>query len=260
MLISPMTEGWNWERSEPVDPPLESIRCGQVIKLLLKVIEARDNGSSLHLMRTARRAADLAEVLGWPSHLLGELRQSASLHDIGKIATPRAVLRKQGRLTPAEFDIVKSHTLIGASILHRVAHPVFQLASEIALYHHERWDGEGYPHGLEGLNIPFGARIVAVVDVFDALIEDRVYRPALSPEEALDLMQLERARQFDPEILDSFMELAQREAWCESAATGAMSQPAGEVATALRLVPRRRRPKRRVVAGWTTVKPSYSPA
>jgi HD-GYP domain-containing protein (c-di-GMP phosphodiesterase class II) len=260
VLNPPTIENWAGEQSEPVDPALGTICCGQVIEILLAIIESRENGTSLHLRRTARRAAELGEVLGWPRHLLGDLQHSTSLHDIGKIAVPREVLRKEGRLTPAEFGIVKSHTVIGARLLRRLTRPVFQLASEIAMYHHERWDGEGYPHGLKGMNIPFGARIVAVVDVFDALIENRVYRPALSPDEALDLMRLERGRHFDPEILDAFMELAQREAWCESAVTEALAEPSVEEKPALRLIPRRRPSNRELSAAWSAVQPSYSPA
>ena len=126
------------------------------------------------------------------------------MHDIGKVGIPDDILKKPGRLTPQEFEVIKEHTVIGASILAGSQFEVISTAHDIALRHHEKWDGSGYPGGLAGAAIPVSARIVSIVDVFDALANDRIYRPALSHEQVLDIMREGRGRHFDPAILDLF--------------------------------------------------------
>jgi len=126
------------------------------------------------------------------------------LHDIGKIGIPDAILRKPGKLTPEEFEVMKTHTRIGADILAGSNVPLLQMAREIALNHHERWDGQGYPRGLAGKAIPESARITAIVDVYDALTHDRVYRPAMAEPEVLAIMQQGTGTQFDPLLMTLF--------------------------------------------------------
>jgi putative two-component system response regulator len=126
------------------------------------------------------------------------------MHDIGKIGIPDAILRKPGRLTAEEFEIMKTHTVIGEEILAGSKSPMLQMAQEIALAHHERWDGTGYPKGLAGPEIPESARVVAIVDVYDALTHDRVYRPASPEEDALTILQRGQGTHFDPALLPLF--------------------------------------------------------
>ena len=132
------------------------------------------------------------------------------MHDIGKLAMPRRVLAKPGTLGPFERKIIQTHTILGALLLQAKAGAWDRLARTIALYHHERWDGRGYPRGLAGNAIPAGARIVAVADVFDALTHPRVYRPAFPEGRAVAFMRTERGRHFDPDVMDCFLDLLPR--------------------------------------------------
>ncbi len=129
------------------------------------------------------------------------------MHDVGKIGIPDAILRKPGKLTPKEFEVIKTHPLIGAEMLAGSKTPVLKMAREIALYHHEYWDGRGYPSGLAGEQIPESARIMAIVDVYDALTHDRVYRRAYSEDEATDMMLQETGTHFDPSLLALFLSI-----------------------------------------------------
>jgi putative two-component system response regulator len=129
------------------------------------------------------------------------------MHDVGKIGIPDAILQKPGKLTHDEFEIMKSHAVIGAELLEGSESPMLETAQDIALHHHERWDGRGYPHGLAAMEITESSRIVAIVDVYDALTHDRVYRPALPEEKALAMMRADRGRHFDPHLLDLFFEV-----------------------------------------------------
>ena len=126
------------------------------------------------------------------------------MHDIGKIGIPDAILRKPGKLTPEEYAIMQTHTVLGARMLAGSDSPMLKMAEQIALNHHERWDGRGYPNGLAGYAIPESARIMAIVDVYDALAHDRVYRPALPTEEVLATMQQGEGTHFDPLLLTLF--------------------------------------------------------
>ena len=135
------------------------------------------------------------------------VRLAAPMHDVGKIGIPDTILLKPGRLTREEFDVIKTHTTIGAAILDGSDVPLLQMAREIALSHHEKWDGSGYPQGLIEEATPESARIVSVVDAYDAMLNDRVYRPALPEDEALSLMKIGKGKHFDPKILDCFLEL-----------------------------------------------------
>lgn len=142
--------------------------------------------------------AALAKALGWTKERVEQLRLSATMHDIGKIGIPDHILLKEGKLTEEEFTVMKQHTVMGARILAGSDVPHMRMASEVALSHHERWNGAGYPHGLAGETIPECARIVAVADVYDALLTDRVYRPAFSEREAFAMMSAQKGLHFDP--------------------------------------------------------------
>ncbi|MBD3266221.1 HD domain-containing protein, partial [bacterium] len=144
---------------------------------------------------------------GLDRSIVDDVRVAAPMHDIGKIGVADNILRKPGKLTPDEFEIVKQHTVIGANILDGSDIPLIQMAKHIALHHHERWDGGGYPTGKSGTDIPKYARIVAIVDVFDALLSPRVYKPAFPLEKAVQIISEQRGKQFDPEIFDVFMSL-----------------------------------------------------
>lgn len=138
------------------------------------------------------------------------IRRTGPLHDVGKIGVPDAVLRKPGRLTRSEFELMKSHTTIGAEILGGSRHEILQVARRIAESHHERWDGAGYPYGLVADATPVEARIVAVADTFDTITHTRPYREAVRPEAALEEIVRCRGAQFDPDVVDAFRAICDR--------------------------------------------------
>jgi putative two-component system response regulator len=164
----------------------------------------RDEETGAHIRRTGLFSEVLALAAGWSAREADQLRMAAPMHDVGKIGIPDAILKKPGKLTPEEFDVMKEHTLIGARMLAGSASPVLQLAESIALRHHERWDGAGYPHGIAGEAIPEAARILAIVDVYDALSHDRVYRPAWPEEKVLATLREGQGAHFDPRLLTHF--------------------------------------------------------
>ncbi len=178
----------------------------EVALRLVAAAEYRDTDTGAHIRRIGLYSAAMAEILDWEPRAIDDLRVSAMMHDIGKIGVPDSILLKPGRLTEDEFAVIQQHTTIGANILENSSIPMLQMAQEIAKSHHERWDGAGYPESLAGPSIPLSARIVAVVDVYDALVHERVYRPAVPEEEVLDLMASERGNHFDPQLLDLFLE------------------------------------------------------
>ncbi len=176
----------------------------ETIYRLLSASMWRDEETGMHCRRTGLLGELLARAAGWSTTEAENIRLAAPMHDVGKIGIPDAVLRKPGKLFLDEFEVMKQHTVIGAQILAGSEVPMLQMAQTIALNHHERWDGEGYPAGLAGHAIPESARIVAIVDVYDAMTHDRVYRPAIPEEEALAIMQKSAGRQFDPLLLAIF--------------------------------------------------------
>ena len=167
--------------------------------------EVHDGRIASHLDRVSRYACEIGRLAGLSTVRLIELHYAAPLHDIGKIGLPLTLLNKPGSLSDAEREIVQSHTVIGHKILEGSSWSVIRCAAQVALSHHECWDGNGYPHGVKGEQIPFDARIVAVADVFDALISHRAYKPAWEEEHAISEMLKMRGTKFDPEILDLFM-------------------------------------------------------
>ncbi len=172
---------------------------------LARAAELRDDDTGVHIVRMGFLAWALALRMGQPARWALQLRQAAPMHDIGKIGVPDGVLKKPGQLTAEERQVMNEHPRIGADILGRSRIPLFQLAAELALTHHERCDGTGYPAGLAGQAIPLSGRIVAVVDFFDALTMDRCYRPAFPDPMALQMLAAERGRAFDPQVVDVFL-------------------------------------------------------
>jgi putative two-component system response regulator len=165
----------------------------------------RDLETGSHNRRLGLYSAVLARELGWPGQAQDEIRISIAMHDIGKIGLPDNILRKPARLTDEEFAVIKTHTVIGARMLKGSDFSLLNMAHSIALSHHEKWDGSGYPYGLSGEEIPEPARICSVLDVYDALVHKRIYRPAMPEEEALSIMTASRGSHFDPEIFDCFI-------------------------------------------------------
>ena len=177
----------------------------EALFLLSMAAEYKDDDTGVHIVRLGFLAEALALFLGQPRKYALMLRKAAPMHDIGKIGIPDQVLKKPGPFTPQEREIMNRHSTIGADILGKSRIELFQMAAEIALTHHERWDGTGYPHQLAGAAIPLSGRIVTLVDFYDALTMDRVYRPAFSHAKALEMMAAERGKAFDPDIVDCFM-------------------------------------------------------
>lgn len=173
---------------------------------LCTAAEFRDDDTSVHIVRIGFLAEALALLLGSTPGFARMLRRAAPMHDIGKIGTPDHVLKKPGPLTEEEREVMKRHPAMGAQILGSSRVPVFQLAAEAALTHHERFDGTGYPRKLAGQDIPLSGRITAVVDFYDALTMDRVYRPAFHPQQALTMLIEQRGTAFDPLIVDTFVQ------------------------------------------------------
>lgn len=178
----------------------------ETIHRLAAAAEHRDVETGRHIERMSRYTALLGKQAGLDPERAGALRLASTMHDVGKIGVTDRVLLKAGPLTPDEFDQVKEHAAIGHRILAGSDSELLQLAATVAWGHHERWDGTGYPRGLAGDAIPFEARIAAVADVFDALTSDRVYRRAFALGEVLDMMRQGRGTQFDPELLDLFLD------------------------------------------------------
>jgi len=189
-----------------------------MIFAMAKLTESRDNDTGAHLERMREYSRILADELShWPEfcHVIdGDFVQllylTSPLHDIGKVAIPDSILLKPGKLTPEEFEVMKRHTLYGGETLETVvqARPEAQflaMAQQIALTHHERWDGTGYPNGLKGEEIPLSGRIVAVADVYDALTSKRVYKPAFSHETARSIVLEGSGNHFDPRVVQAFL-------------------------------------------------------
>jgi putative two-component system response regulator len=159
-----------------------------------------------HTQRVGTMASRLSRCAGVTTELADLIEEAAPLHDLGKVGVPDAVLLKPGKLSPEEFDLVRTHTTIGAQIIGETTSEVLSLARVIAETHHERWNGEGYPSGLEGEAIPLPGRVVAVCDVFDALTHERPYKRAWTVEEAVCELVAERGRFFDPDLVDLFVD------------------------------------------------------
>lgn len=185
---------------------LQQVRV-EIMKLLSVAACYRDHETGTHNQRVGLVSGLLAKAVGWSDMDAEDLRLAALMHDIGKLAIPDVILRKPGKLTPQEYRLMQKHTIFGDEILAASKLPVLEMSRQIALSHHERWDGDGYPHRLHGIRIPQAARIVAIADVYDALTHDRIYREALPESQALAIMAEGRASHFEPELLDAFFEI-----------------------------------------------------
>lgn len=174
------------------------------ISRLVLAAEYKDEDTADHIVRISRYCELLAVKYGLAPREVQNMRYAAPMHDIGKIGIPDYILMKPNKLTAEEFEIMKSHTTIGASILSNSKAEILQLAEKIAVSHHEKWNGTGYPNGLSGPEIPIAGRIVGLADVFDALTTRRPYKQPYSMEVACDILQKERGRHFDPDLVDVF--------------------------------------------------------
>ncbi len=195
------------ERTKQLKEAYEELKITQleIVRKLGRAAEFRDDETGKHIIRMSNYVALMAEKLGKDREYIELILYAAPMHDIGKIGIPDRILLKPGKLTPSEFEVMKMHTTIGAEIIGESDYPVLRLAREIALTHHEKWDGSGYPAGLKGKDIPLSGRMVAIADVFDALTSDRIYRKAWSVERAVDYIRENRGKHFDPELVDLFL-------------------------------------------------------
>jgi putative two-component system response regulator len=179
----------------------------EMVARLAAAAEFRDDDTGQHTRRVGDLSVAIAERLRLPDAQVELIGIAAPLHDIGKIAVPDAILSKPGKLTAAEFEQIKTHTAIGAQMLAGSPFALLEVAEQIALTHHEKWDGSGYPAGMAGDAIPIVGRIVAIADVFDALTHERPYKTAWSTADAIAEMTSQAGRHFDPVALDAFLGL-----------------------------------------------------
>ena len=182
----------------------------EILHRLALAGEYRDDATQEHARRLGRTATLLARRIGLSRDVVEHIGLAATLHDIGKIGVPDAILLKPGRLTPEEFHAMKRHSTIGAQLLSGSSAPLLSMAEEIAATHHERWDGTGYPRGLAGEAIPIAGRLVALADVFDVLTHERPYKSAWPLDEALDEIRSQAGRHFDPRVVGAFEALDHR--------------------------------------------------
>ena len=222
--------------TKPVSPPvvrarvrthlslvrMEELRASrlEIVQRLGLAAEYKDNETGLHVIRMSHFARILGLAAGMTEAQADDLLHAAPMHDVGKIGIPDRVLLKPGPLDPDEWKIMQSHAQIGAEIIGHHDHGVLALARNIALTHHEKWDGSGYPNGLAGKDIPLEGRICAIADVFDALTSIRPYKKAWTEQEALDFLVKQKGKHFDPELVDLFLAQmpairAIRERWAE---------------------------------------------
>jgi putative two-component system response regulator len=179
----------------------------EILERLALAAEYRDDGTHAHPARVGHTSMRLAQALGMGDDHASLIGQAAALHDVGKLAIPDAILLKRNRLADHEFERLKTHTTAGAAILAGSRSVLMQPAEQIALTHHERWDGSGYPNGLSGEDIPMTGRVVALADVFDALTHPRPYKAAWSIDAAVSEIRALQGKQFDPAVVSAFMEL-----------------------------------------------------
>jgi putative two-component system response regulator len=202
------------KRSEELAEALQDVELAETkvwvsqaetIFRLARLVEFRDEETGQHLHRMSSYCEIIARHLGFAEEERERLRLASQLHDVGKVAVPDSILLKRGKLTDAEFEVIKAHADTGYKMLAGSSGEVVQLGASIARAHHERWDGSGYPRGLVAEEIPLEGRIAAVADVFDALTSDRVYRSAMPVKSATKMMLEQRGKHFEPDVLDTFL-------------------------------------------------------
>jgi putative two-component system response regulator len=223
--------------TKPVSPPivrarvrthLSLVRIDELHETRLQIVqrlglasEFKDNETGLHVIRMSHYTHILARAAGFSEREADDLLHAAPMHDVGKIGIPDAILQKNGKLDEAEWQVMRRHAQIGAEIIGEHDSGLLKTARIIALTHHEKWDGSGYPNGLRGEEIPLAGRIVAIADVFDALTSVRPYKPAWTVEEAVGFLRRESGRHFDPELVELFIGqlpaiLEVKERWAET--------------------------------------------
>lgn len=190
------------DRTRELDVALES-----TIGMLGAVSQLNDTDTGVHMWRMADYCAALAKAVGWEDSQVELLKLAAPMHDTGKVGIPHSILKSPNKLTDDEWEIMRQHTIIGYEILIRGEAPLFKLAAEVALGHHERWDGTGYPSKLKGEEIPQSARIVALADVFDALTMKRSYKKSWTIEESFEHIKEASNTHFDPELVRIFLSI-----------------------------------------------------
>ncbi|KPA15548.1 chemotaxis protein CheY [Candidatus Magnetomorum sp. HK-1] len=178
----------------------------ELIKRLARASDYRDNETGMHISRMASYSQLLGKAYGLKDEHCQELLHASSMHDVGKIGIPDGILLKPGKLDKDEFEIMKTHTIIGGKLLADIDSDLCRMAEQIALTHHEKWNGKGYPNGLSKEDIPIEGRITAVADVFDALTSVRPYKEAWTVEKSVNLLIEEKGEHFDPKIVDLFVE------------------------------------------------------
>jgi len=196
------------EKTKALQEALREVENSEkdIVSILAKVGEYRDNETSMHTIRVGEISALLAREFGYSDDEVELVRLSAPMHDIGKIGIEDAILLKNGKLTEEEFEVMKTHASIGATILSLKQTPLLSFASQIAQFHHEKYNGKGYPKGLSGEDIPLVARIVAVVGGFDALMSKRPYKEPFSLEKTLSIIKGDSGSHFDPKVIEKFLE------------------------------------------------------
>jgi HD-GYP domain-containing protein (c-di-GMP phosphodiesterase class II) len=223
------------ERNGDLSRALSELEIAQAetVRRLSMAVEFRDEDTGAHIERIGRFSRLLAEAVGMSAEFCRRISHAAPLHDVGKVAIPDSILLKPGSLTDEERAIVETHAEEGHRLLRGSSSSILDMGATIALSHHERWDGGGYPRGLEREKIPIEGRIVAIADVFDALTSHRVYRRAFAVEKAVEMMLEESDRHFDPVLLQAFMEVL--DSTGADARTRERSDPSSLIAGALEL-------------------------
>jgi len=194
----------NYTKLKKAHGELEEAYLDTVHRLVL-ASEYKDEDTGGHIIRMSRYSALIAEKLDLPAKEVQNILYAAPMHDVGKIGVPDSILLKPGKLTEEEFATMKTHTIIGANLLAYSKSEILRYGEEIAISHHEKWNGQGYPQGLSGDRIPLVGRITGLADVFDALTSKRPYKEAFSLEKAVDIIKKERGQHFDPDIVDVFL-------------------------------------------------------
>jgi putative two-component system response regulator len=218
-IVAPFPDGFSWDplRIAELEEKVRATRQATICALN-QMLDLKDLNTGVHGTRLAEWAVRIGQQLGLDEPTLEDVEVAALLHDAGKVSVPDAILRKPGPLDPEEWRIMKMHPEFSWAVLRLV--PGLERASLFALHHHEKFDGSGYPAGLKGEDIPIGARIVSVIDAFDAMVASRPYKDGLPCEEALRRLVKDSGRHFDPAVVRHFVPMASGELDSVFAATG----------------------------------------